>query len=202
MSILSACQWLQDTTIGASIRESIWVFPIIETTHVLALSISVGLLLVSDLRLMGYIMKHRPVSEVYEQIKPWMFTGFAIMTVTGVFLFWCQAVKAYNSIFFKTKVVLLVLAAINAIAFERGIYRKVDKWDNALVPPMEARIAGWASLIMWAAIITLAAPWHTLSKPMPSIVPFFQWCDNTRISGRFVTREWHFRSLRTSIFSP
>ena len=101
MSILSACQWLQDTYIGTSIRESIWVFPIIETIHVLALSISVGLLLVSDLRLMGYIMKRRPVSEVYEQIKPWMFTGFAIMTITGIFLFWCQAVKAYNSIFFQ-----------------------------------------------------------------------------------------------------
>ena len=89
MSILSTCQWLQDTYTGTSIRESIWVFPIIETIHVLALSISVGLLLVSDLRLMGYIMKRRPVSEVYEQIKPWMFTGFAIMTVTGIFLFWC-----------------------------------------------------------------------------------------------------------------
>ncbi len=75
MSILSMCQWLQDTNIGTSIRESIWVFPIIETTHVLALSISVGLLLVSDLRLMGYIMKRRPVSEVYEQMKPWMFIG-------------------------------------------------------------------------------------------------------------------------------
>ena len=113
MSILSMCQWLQDTDIGTSIRESIWVFPIIESTHVLALSISVGLLLVSDLRLMGYIMKRRPVSEVYEQIKPWMFTGFAIMTITGIFLFWCQAVKAYNSIFFKTKVILLIVAAIN-----------------------------------------------------------------------------------------
>jgi len=154
MSILSMCQWLQDTDIGTSIRESIWVFPIIEGTHVLALSISVGLLMVSDLRLMGYIMKRRPVSEVYEQIKPWMFTGFTIMTITGVFLFWCQAVKAYNSIFFKTKVVLLVVAAINAIAFERGIYRKVGQWDNALVPPVEARVAGWASLILWAAIIT------------------------------------------------
>jgi hypothetical protein len=154
MSILSICQGLQDTSIGTSIRQSIWIFPIIETTHVLALSISVGLLLVSDLRLMGHIMKRRPVSEVYEQIKPWMFTGFAIMTITGMFLFWCQAVKAYNSIFFKTKVILLVLAALNAIAFERGIYRKVDEWDNALMPPVEARLAGWASLIMWAAIIT------------------------------------------------
>ena len=81
MSILSICQWLQDTSIGTSIRQSIWVFPVIETPHVLALSISVGLLLVSDLRLMGYIMKRRPVSEVYEQIKSWMFTGFAIMTI-------------------------------------------------------------------------------------------------------------------------
>ena len=50
--------------------------------------------------------------------------------------------------------ILLVVAAINAIAFERGIYRKVSEWDNALVPPMEARVAGWASLILWAAIIT------------------------------------------------
>src|SRR3984885_6023918 len=154
MSILSMCQWLQDTNIGTSIRESIWSFPIIETTHVLALSISVGLLLVSDLRLMGYIMKRRPVSEVYEQIKPWMFIGFAIMSITGIFLFCGQAVKAYNSIFFKTKVVLLIVAAINAIAFERGIYRNVSKWDDALVPPMQARVAGWASLILWAAIIT------------------------------------------------
>src|ERR1700677_5155973 len=124
MSILSVCQWIEDTNIGTSIRESIWVFPIIETTHVLALSISVGLLLVSDLRLMGYIMKRRPVSEVYEQINPWMFVGFGIMVVTGVFLFWCQAVKAYNSIFFKAKIILLVLAAINGLAFERALYRR------------------------------------------------------------------------------
>jgi hypothetical protein len=154
MSILGLCQWLQDTKIGTSIRESIWVFPIIESTHVLALSLSVGLLLVSDLRLLGYIMQRRPVSEIHEQIKPWMLAGFAIMIVSGSFLFWCQAVKAYNSVFFKTKIVLLVVAALNALAFERGIYRKVSQWDNALVPPRQARFAAWASLILWAAVIT------------------------------------------------
>jgi hypothetical protein len=154
MSILSVCQWLNDTTFGTSIRESIWVFPIIETTHVLGLALSVGLLLVSDLRLMGVILRTRPASEVYEQIKPWMFTGFFIMTVTGILLFWCQAVKAYNSYFFRAKIILLVLAAMNAIAFERGIYRKVDQWDNALTPPREARLAGWFSLLLWAGIIT------------------------------------------------
>src|ERR1700722_15380508 len=113
MSIMSMCQWIQDTSVGTSIREPIWVFPIIETINVLALSISGGLLLISDLRLMGYIMKRRPVSEVYEQIKPWMFIGFAIMVITGIFLFWCQAVKASNSIFFRTEVVPLGPAALN-----------------------------------------------------------------------------------------
>ena len=153
MSILSMCQWLQDTDIGTSIRESIWTFPIIEGTHVLALSISVGLLLVSDLRLMGFIMKRRPVTEVYEQIKPWMFIGFAIMTITGIFLFWCQAVKAYNSIFFKIKIMLLFLAAVNAIVYHTTIYRKMDEWDKASPPPLQARFAGWFSIALWIGII-------------------------------------------------
>ncbi len=139
---------------------------------------------------MGEIMKRRPVSEVYEQIKPWMFIGFAIMVVTGIFLFWCQAVKAYNSIFFQTKVILLVVAAINAIAFERGIYRKMSEWDNALVPPMEARVAGWAfadpvgchhHLRPHHGVHFLGNPVETFLS-MPAIIPFFQWCDDTMVS--------------------
>jgi hypothetical protein len=56
------CQWLQDSSIGSSIRQTLWVFPIIETTYVLALSISVGLLLISGLRLLGLTNKSNPMS--------------------------------------------------------------------------------------------------------------------------------------------
>jgi hypothetical protein len=153
MSLLSICQWIQNSEIGTGIRESTWVFPIIETTHVLGLSLSVGLLLVSDLRLAGVILRRRPASEVFRQIAPWMLTGFAIMFATGSLLFWSQAAKAYNSIFFRIKLTLLLLAAVNACVYHLTIYRKMDEWDNKLVPPARARLAGWCSLIIWAGII-------------------------------------------------
>ena len=153
MSLLSICQWLQNTEIGTSLRESTYVFPIIETTHVLGLALSVGLLVVSDLRLIGAVMRRRPASEVFRQLAPWMLAGFAIMFTSGVFLFWSQALKAYNSIFFRIKLCLLVLAAVNAAVYHLTIYRRMDEWENKLIPPSQARLAGWLSLIIWAGVI-------------------------------------------------
>jgi hypothetical protein len=153
MSLLSVCQWIQNTEFSTSLRESTYIFPIIETTHVLGLSLSVGLLLVSDLRLMGVVMRRRPASEVFQQLAPWMLAGFAIMFASGALLFWSQALKAYNSIFFRIKVCLLILAGVNAIVYHMTIYRRMGEWENKLVPPSQARLAGWLSLIIWAGII-------------------------------------------------
>ena len=153
MSLLSICQWIQDTPIGTSLRESIWMFPIVEGTHVLALSLSVGTLFWMDLRLAGVFMKNQPMSKVSNSVLPWTLLGFTIMTITGVMLFWCQAVKAYNSIFFKIKIALLFLAAVNAIAYHTTIYRRMDEWDKASPPPLQARFAGWFSIALWIGII-------------------------------------------------
>ncbi|MBZ5575247.1 MAG: hypothetical protein LAP40_01650 [Acidobacteriia bacterium] len=153
MSLLSICQWIQDTPIGTGLRESIWMFPIVESTHVLALSLSVGTLFWMDLRLTGTFMKKQPMSQVSRSVLPWTLIGFTIMTITGIFLFWCQAVKAYNSIFFKMKIAMLVLAAVNAIAYHSTIYLKMDEWDKAMPPPARARFAGWASIVLWIGII-------------------------------------------------
>ena len=97
MSLFEICQWLQNTQFGTSLRESIWMFPIVESTHVLGLSISVGTLLWMDLRLTGKFMKHQPISKISNSVLPWTLIGYTIMTITGILLFWCQAVKAYNS---------------------------------------------------------------------------------------------------------
>lgn len=153
MSLLEICQWIQDTQIGTSIRESIWVFPIIESTHVLALSLSVGTLLWMDLRLTGLGMKNQAVSKVTRSLLPWSIVGFVIMFITGVLLFWCQALKAYNSIFFKMKVVMLLLAGLNALVYHTTVFRRMDEWDKAAVPPAGARLAGWCSIVLWIGII-------------------------------------------------
>jgi hypothetical protein len=109
MSLSALCQWLHDTAWGTALRESTWVFPIVEGTHVLALALSVGTLLVVDLRLAGVLMRREPVSRVSNQLMPWSIAGFGIMFITGAMLFWSQAVQAYGSVFFRIKLLLLLL---------------------------------------------------------------------------------------------
>jgi len=153
VSLLSLCQWLQDTPWGTGIRESIWVFPIIESTHVLALSLSVGTIAVVDLRLFGVMMRKESVSEVTRQILPWSLVGFAIMFLTGAWLFLSQAVKAYHSTFFRIKVLCLLLAGLNAVIFQFTVYRTMADWDRDAKPPRGARIAGIVSLLLWITVI-------------------------------------------------
>jgi hypothetical protein len=153
MSIFELCQWLQNTAWGTAIRESTWVFPIIEGTHVLALALSVGTLVVVDLRLAGCIMRREPVSEVSGQLMPWSVAGFAIMLITGSLLFWSQPLKAYGSIFFRIKIALLFLAMVNALVFELTLRRTIATWDRAETPPLHARIAAILGIVLWAGVI-------------------------------------------------
>ena len=84
----------------------------------LALALSVGVLIWFDLRLMGWGMKHQPVSQVHKQVMPLAFFGFVVMTISGVLLFWSEPEKCYLSGFFRVKVLFLFLAA-NAQALFR-----------------------------------------------------------------------------------
>jgi len=145
--------WMQDSVIGTGIRESIWLFPIVETTHVLALAMSVGVLIWFDLRLMGWGMKNQPVSQVHKQVMPLAFVGFMIMFISGVALFWSEPVKCYTSGFFRAKILFLVLALINAGIFEFKTKNSIEDWDKYPVPPMKARMAGLISIVSWAIVI-------------------------------------------------
>ena len=145
--------WMQNSDIGTGIRESIWAFPIIEATHVLALAISVGLLLWFDIRLLGWGMKHQPISQIHKQIMPYAFFGFLVMFVSGVLLFWSEPEKCYLSGFFRVKVLFLVLAGLNAGIFELATKKTIEDWDKYPIPPTRARMAGLISIISWTAVI-------------------------------------------------
>ena len=153
MTILEACQAIQASTIGTGIRESAYLFPIVESSHVLGLSLSVGTVMWFDLRLLGKIMRHIPVSEVFGQLRPWMFAGFAIMLTSGSLLFSAVAADAYANTYFRFKLVLLFVAALNMILFHSTIDRRRAEWDKAPLPPLPARVAGLLSLILWVGVI-------------------------------------------------
>jgi hypothetical protein len=81
MPVVEWLHALEQTRISEVVRES--AFPYIEGTHVLGLSLSVGMIAWVDLRLLGATMRSRPVSEVYESVQGWMLAGFCLMFVTG-----------------------------------------------------------------------------------------------------------------------
>lgn len=151
MPVVEWLRALEQTRIGEVVRES--AFPYIEGTHVLGLSLSVGMIAWVDLRLVGATMRTRPVSEVYDSVKGWMLAGFCVMFVTGALLFVAHATKAYESVFFRAKVTFLLLAGVNALIFHRTVNRGTAIWNDAPVPPTAARMAGLASLVLWLSVI-------------------------------------------------
>jgi len=155
MSPLEICQWLDNTQIATSFRQSLYAYPIVEGMHVLGLSFSVGTVVWFDLRLAGAAMRRHPVSEVFGSVKPWMLAGFGNMIVTGAMLFMSHAEQAYHSRYFQAKVVMLLLALLNVAVFHSTIDRRRVEWDKAPFPPVQARVAGIASLILWIAIIVV-----------------------------------------------
>ena len=152
-ALLHWCQWLQDTPFSTAIRVSGYTYPLLEGTHVLGLAFSVGTIIWFDLRLLGVAMRRDSVSDVFNSLRPWMGMGFLAMFVTGSLLFASRAADAYASNYFRIKVGLLMLGALNVVIFHTTIDRQREQWDTAERPPLRARMAGLLSLILWFSII-------------------------------------------------
>src|SRR5580693_649081 len=135
MSLLAICQWLEHSSLGMGIRDSDWIFYLIESIHVFGIVIMVGTVAMMDLRLLGVgIQRTQPVSEVAGQLLPLTWTGFGIQFVTGSFLLISEAAtKLYVSQSFWIKMGLIALAGLNMTIFHFTVYRNVSKWDNAPV---------------------------------------------------------------------
>jgi hypothetical protein len=129
------------------------MYPIVESVHVLALCLFLGLAVMLDLRLLGVTMRSAPVSEFMERLLPWTAAGFVLMVISGALLFYAIPVRTYQNIFFRIKVVMLILSGLNVWVFHSGVYARMAEWDLDPVPPRRARVAAGLSLALWAGIV-------------------------------------------------
>jgi len=146
-------QWLNDTAFSITMRDSTWAEPVVETIHVLTLTLFLGFTVLLDLRLLGVSMRRRRVSEVLQELNPWLVGGFLVMIVTGVLLFCGDPVAFYNSIFFKVKMLMLLLAGLNVWLFNATVGRKMAEWEIDAETPGRAKAAAVVSLVLWVAIV-------------------------------------------------
>ena len=125
-SLLPFFRWADATWLGETIRNSRLYFPVIETFHLLALTVLLGAVVVLNLRLCRLMMKHQPVQQVAQDLSPWTLWSLAIILVSGFMLFCSEALKCYASVPFQVKMTFLFFALI----FHFTIHRKVRRADR------------------------------------------------------------------------
>ena len=151
--LFAFCQWLEQSPVGATIHESTWQFPLLETVHILGIVLLVGGTSIVDLRLTGLALTDEPVSKLARQFLPWAWAGLILQIITGVLLFASEATKMYGNPWLEIKLVLLLVACINAMLFHFMAYRGVGKWDSDPVAPLPARAAGTLSILLWIGVV-------------------------------------------------
>jgi uncharacterized protein DUF6644 len=184
MSPLAFFGWLADSSWSVGLHESQYAYSIIESVHVWAMALFFGTTVMFDLRLLGLTMRKVSVSEVVRRLLPWTVTGFIILVITGTLLFSAIPVRSYQSIFFRVKMVLLLLAGLNVLIFHSRVFPRVTTWDGDGIPPRAARVAGTLSLMLWIGIIVsgrmIAYNWFDCDRqPQPGIINLLTSCTPT-----------------------
>src|SRR5437762_975893 len=112
MSLLPFFQWCYQTAIGEAIRESTWLFPLIEAFHLLGLGLTAGAVLIVDLRLLGFGLTRQGVEELETNVAPWLVGSLLLMFVSGTLLFLSESIKCYYNFAFWVKMGALVLVLL------------------------------------------------------------------------------------------
>jgi hypothetical protein len=149
-------QQLQDSTLGVALSESIYMYPVVEGLHLISLVFSFGLILLTDLRLIGFFLPTVPVSDILSKLRPWLISGFVVTFITGFLLVFVNGPTLVNTWVFPIKLLLIVIAGLNAVWFEFKFGRRITQLDtqsSAQQYPQGAKIAGWISLITWSFVV-------------------------------------------------
>jgi len=153
MPLRNVFQWVSELPTSIAIRESLLFSPYLTVAHVISMCLFAGLIVMMDLRLLGIGNMSSPFSEVQKRLFPWQMLGMGLSSITGLTLAYSDPMRFYVNIFFWTKMLVMVLAGINAAIFELTTKKTIEDWDKYPVPPIRARMAGLISIISWAAVI-------------------------------------------------
>jgi hypothetical protein len=144
---------LEASGLATKIRDSVFLFPMIESTHVIGLALVFGTIAIIDLRLLGIASTQRSFQRMASDILKWTWAAFALTALTGSLMFITNASVYYHNFYFRTKMLLLALTGINMLFFELTAGRTIHKWDQAPSAPRAGKAVAALSLAMWIGII-------------------------------------------------
>lgn len=160
---------LEASSIATGIRNSLYLFPLIESVHVIGLTMVFGTILIIDLRLLGVASTQRPFTAIASDVFKWTWLAFAVTATTGALMFITNAGTYYQNAYFRAKMALLALSGLNMLVFEITARRSVRAWDREASAPASARAIAALSLVIWVGVIVLGRwiGFTTSSTPAP-----------------------------------
>ena len=147
MSLLPFFTWCEATWLGEALRGSKWLFPVIESFHLLALAVIGGAVLLVNLRLCGLGVK-TPATQLWRDTMPWFTGSLAVLIVSGMLLFTSEAIKLYYSDAFWVKMGSLSLALL----FTFTVLRRVALAGESKVNPLWSKAVAIVSLLLWTGV--------------------------------------------------
>ena len=172
--ILRFAQWIQLTEFFTYLRGSAYTYPVVLSLHMVAIAFFGGMILMTDLRMLGWAMTLRPVSHVMDQLRVPKRFGFLLVATSGILMLGSKAEEYYYNVFFRTKLVLLALVVVHALVFRKSVYDQAAEFDRAGVVPGRAKLAAAISLILWIGIACMGRgigyiepPWGIQARLWP-----------------------------------
>jgi hypothetical protein len=148
LNLLPFIEWVAASPLSKAISTSTWAFAVIESIHLLALSVIGGAVLIVDLRLLGYGIRTQTLAEVARDAQKWFLASWTVMIVTGLLLFWSEPQKLYYSTPFAVKMICLLLGTIFALT----VRRRVALAGEDRVPPRVMKLVAIVSLGLWFGV--------------------------------------------------
>ncbi len=143
---------IEASGLGQAMRQSLWLYPIVEIVHIVGLALLFGSIVILDLRLLG-LRRSLPVRALAAHVLPWTAASFVLIVPSGLAMFVAHASDFIGNPVFILKIGLIFAAGINAAVLHAGAFRGAGDWDTGAVPPVAARLAGGISLLTWLAVI-------------------------------------------------
>lgn len=163
-TIAAISHWIQSLGLMTYIRESGYTYPMIMATHLACIAVFGGLILLTDLRLLGWALTDVPISDVINGLRKWKRVGFVIMFTMGFLLATSEMDKYYANPYFDLKMLLLVLVAVHAFIFKSKVYDHPEWLDRQPAIPRIAKVAATWSLLVWIGIPCLGR-WIAYYEP-------------------------------------
>lgn len=174
MSLLQFCQWVQFTDFFTALRGSWYVYPSVMSLHLAAIAISGGLILVTDLRLLGVALTTYKVSDVVDGLRWPKRVGFLVVATCGLLMLGSKAEEYYYNAFVWAKFSLLGLVAIHALVFRPSVYNNAAEFDGAREMPARAKTAAALSMLLWISIACMGRGIGYIETPIEKIHALLQ----------------------------